>query len=315
MMSYEVFKKVIAERIEDFMPPGYENYKVKMSKMKKVNRTLDCMNLMPPKDREIKEPTVIPNIYINEMYDEFKVCQDLNSVLTKIAAIIYNTDKFMRPDIPQLDFRGCTNAIVINLINTERNKELLEDIPHREVLDLSIIYRIMMHQERGEYATILVTNSLLKDIGMSEEELYLIAKENTAYIFPTTVKSMDEIFMEIIKFKTGGDEEHVKKISNLIEKTNMYVISNEIGINGAANMIFEEELFALAEKMGSNFFILPSSIHEVIAISDEIADYEHLTRMVSDVNNEVVRAEEILSDDVYYYDREIRSISFALGVN
>jgi hypothetical protein len=42
------------------------------------------------------------------------------------------------------------------------------------------------------------------------------------------------------------------------------VISNEKGINGAASMLYENELHELAESLESDLYILPSSVHEVI---------------------------------------------------
>lgn len=93
----------------------------------------------------------------------------------------------------------------------------------------------------------------------------------------------------------------------------MWIISNSSGINGAVSMLYEENLHQLAEKLGENLFILPSSIHEVIAVPAEIAEgnLPHLMEMVHDINMGEVKLEERLSNSVYHYDRTARKVTLA----
>lgn len=61
--------------------------------------------------------------------------------------------------------------------------------------------------------------------------------------------------------------------------------------------------------LGENFYILPSSIHEVILLRESFAeDAEYLRWMIQEVNATEVAPEEILSDRAYYYDRETDTI-------
>ena len=93
----------------------------------------------------------------------------------------------------------------------------------------------------------------------------------------------------------------------------MWIISNSSGINGAVSMLYEENLHQLAEKLGENLFILPSSIHEVIAIPEEMAEknLSNLIEMVQEVNMGSVELAERLSNSVYHYDREARKVTLA----
>ena len=99
--------------------------------------------------------------------------------------------------------------------------------------------------------------------------------------------------------------------SGIPPEADMYVISNETRINGAVSMLYETELHELAEKLGSDLYILPSSIHEVIAVSATGGDPEELAQMVEDVNMGQVEIGERLSNQVYHYDKNLRQLTLA----
>ena len=91
----------------------------------------------------------------------------------------------------------------------------------------------------------------------------------------------------------------------------MYVITNEKGINGAASMMYEDKLHELAGKLNSDLYIMPSYVHEVIAVSSDIGDPYELAAMVSEVNMSNVELNERLSNQVYHYDKDLRKVTLA----
>ena len=91
----------------------------------------------------------------------------------------------------------------------------------------------------------------------------------------------------------------------------MWIIGNERGINGAASMLYEDKLQKLANDMESDLYILPSSIHEVIAVSANMGEPEELAKLVEEINMSQVALEERLSNQVYHYDKDLRKISLA----
>lgn len=91
----------------------------------------------------------------------------------------------------------------------------------------------------------------------------------------------------------------------------MYVISNDRGINGAISMLYEDQLHTLAEQLGTDLYILPSSIHETIAVSVELGEPEELAQMVAEINMDQVALHERLSNQVYHYDKDLRVLTMA----
>ena len=91
----------------------------------------------------------------------------------------------------------------------------------------------------------------------------------------------------------------------------MWVITNNVGNNGAVSMLYENELHELAENMESDLYILPSSVHEVIAVSTDMGNPEELAQMVAEINMQEVSLSERLSNQVYHYDKDLRKLSLA----
>ncbi len=188
---------------------------------------------------------------------------------------------------------------------------MLKDVPSREFQDLSIIYRWVVKIDEQGIHSAMVTNSLAENFGLSEEQMFKLAEENTRRIMPPTVRSMDEVMREIFTSE-GMPLEFVEMMESEMPKDRtMWVISNERGINGAVSMVYEDKLHELAESMETDLYILPSSTHEVIAVSTSMGDPNELAHMVVEVNMDQVALDERLSNQVYHYDKDLRKLSLA----
>lgn len=309
MMNYELFKEITAERFLDYMPDDYKNCRVEINPFPKVNKTLDGLQLIPDGNEKWN---ISPTIYVNDMYDKYRKTEDLEQVLE--SAALDMAKAFHQVSGKAVDFLNLDHAkdnIIMTLINTEQNKEMLMNIPHREFQDLSIIYRLIIEKGTDNISSTMVNHSIAKKLGMEEADLYNAAFSNTKRLLPPTVKSMNQVITEMF-IKDGMPAEVADMMIGETElKQTMYVISNDKGIGGAVSMLYETELHKLAESMESDLYIMPSSIHEVIAISTEIGTTDHLAEMVADINMNQVTLEERLSNQVYHYDKDLREITLA----
>jgi hypothetical protein len=129
---------------------------------------------------------------------------------------------------------------------------------------------------------------------------------NTARILPAGITEMSQLletYEDYGKVDMGITKEE-------IESCQLYVLTNDCRINGAACMLYENMLKDFADRIGSNLYILPSSIHEVIILPKfAMFNKQELINMVRDVNSEGVAVDEVLSYTVYEYDRETGELS------
>lgn len=307
MMDYEIFKEVVAEKFPSYLPGEYKGREIVVTSMNKVNRTMDGITLKMNGTTE----KVSPTIYIDDMYQQYLQNENLQQTLENAAHAMYQAIEQGISAVQKLDLDNPKEKIVFQLINTEQNRQMLEGMPHREWKDLSIIYRMVADVDEKGISSVMIHDGLADKFGLTEEQLFKLAVENTKRIFPPTVRSMNDIMREIFA-KDGMPQEVIEMMIAEVPADNMmYVISNDRGINGAISMLYEDQLHALAERLGSDLYILPSSIHETIAVSVEMGDPETLAQMVSEINMEQVALDERLSNQVYHYDKDLRVLTIA----
>ena len=306
-MEYQEFKKVVEEQLKEYVPEPYRSMEWDSHKVEKVNQTLDAINFRSTESGM----NVAPTVYINTMYEQYKSGEQIEDILKDVASVIVRAMKEKDKIIPDLDFENAKDNIVFQLINTEQNKDMLANVPHREFQDLSIIYRWVVNRNDEGLASILIKDNVAKQLGLSESQLFDAAKENTKKLLPIAVRPMGEVLMDIM-MKDGMPCELAEIMLNTLPaKEQMYVISNEIGINGASAMLYEEGLEELSNIFESDVYIMPSSVHECIAISSEMGDPNELAEMVESINMDQVELKDRLSNQVYFYDKETKQVSLA----
>lgn len=81
------------------------------------------------------------------------------------------------------------------------------------------------------------------------------------------------------------------------------VLTNDQGVHGAGSLFYPGQMEEIGAQMGSDFFVLPSSVHEVLIFPDDgQTDYRDLQMMVQQINEAEVAPADRLSDHVYHYD-------------
>lgn len=259
MMEYEIFKGVVGEKFKEFLPEKYQDAQVEIRPVDKVNRTLDGLSI------RVNEPgmNISPTIYVNHMYEDYVTTENLNATLERAAeGFIKAMEQKESINVSELTNAECAkDKIVFQLINTEQNKEMLANMPHREFKDLSVIYRMVVKIDGEGIASTPVHNGLADTLGFTEEQLFKLAAENTKRLLPPVVKSMNDVMREIFMKDGMPPEIADMMLGEMPPEQQMYVISNNKGINGAVSMLYEDGLHDLAEKLGSDLYIMPSSIH------------------------------------------------------
>ena len=312
-LNYEEFKERIKDDIKDYMDEKYKDCEVVIRKVNKTNREVDGLNMLDIPG--LKNAT--PTLYVNDLYEKYKKTGDYEEVARMAAETMEYGIKSFNSQIKEecLDTSKLKDKVFFSLINAEQNRELLNTVPHREFEDLAIVYRWNIGAGSDGVYTNLVDNDLAKKEGLTENDLYNAANKNTKELFPVLVKNMNEFISEIMfgdSELSGEMEEEFKEVMmETQDERSMYVITNESKLFGATSMLYEETLYELAEKIGSDLYILPSSIHEVIAVSADFGSPDEWAEMVYEINMDQVDINDRLSNQVYCYDKDLRTLRLA----
>ena len=237
-------------------------------------------------------------VYPTELYKAYEAEESMDVVMEIIENAIEN--KNIVASISKFaDWEEVKYRIKPFVINYEKNKELVEakELVFMRKLDLVYGYYIEIKNDVIGQAGAYVTVEMLKYWGVSEPDLYDAAKNNAQYQIVTMEMAIKNLLEDTIA------------CDNIDTDSRLYVLSNCDTYRGAAGMFDTDTLTAAAEKLDCNFFILPSSCHEVILVRDDgDEDAYELRNMVEEINRSELKPEDFLSDSVYYYDRDENAI-------
>lgn len=258
-----------------------------------------------PHNRDIS-----PTVYMDPYYAALRSCTQLESIIARITsdcrkAIDTAADGISADDI--MDFAAAKDRICYKLINTELNSGLLADVPTRNLQDLSIVYYVHLSGTDAGTATTLITSRLAELWGTDEKTLYGLACRNTKHLHRGVVLSMSDVLGGITASDTSQDYKADAYDGFDISRSEpdilpMYVATNKDRTFGAAAVLYDGLLDAVAEKLGCDgVFALPSSVHEMLVIPDTFGDAGNIKDMVREINVAEVRADEVLSGNIYHY--------------
>ena len=244
--------------------------------------------------------TICPTIYIDGMIEA--IADDDKTVEEAVEEIIRIDDKHKDSSFgsffDNLDKDKILENTTPQLVNREKNKKMLESVPYKEVCNLAVVYRCVIETGEEGIGSFVIGNDFMQKYGITVEELDEAANKNEEYIIKTVTEAMEEIL--------GTPTEEMPEKDN-----DLWVLTNKRCVNGATVMAREDVLKGLAEKLNDDLYILPSSIHEVLAIKASFGKLEELRDMVREVNDTQVSEEERLSYEVYRYSREYRALMIA----
>ena len=233
-------------------------------------------------------------------FANYEHTDDYAGVLASATMVIADgLDRAPAIDVSALmDYENMKEKLSVEVISADANADLLANVPHDRMEDLAVVYRFVMESSEDGRASILVTNNLMDRMGVSHEQLRADALENSPEIRPVVIMGMNEVIKEMI----DPEVYEMFGIPDDAEET-MYVATVPDKNSGAGVIAYQDFMDQAAERVGGDFFVLPSSINEILLVPDNgDMTADALRDMVKDVNAKEVSPEERLSDNVYHYD-------------
>lgn len=282
-MKYEEFKIVLKKEIDRI----YANSSIKV-----YLDTVDKNNgmVMDAIQFQDTDTSVTPVVYMNELYERYQEYQDMGEIICLVCRTLEAREE-IDPKSLIGTWENTRESIEIKMINFEWNREMLQEVPHRRFLDLAAVFQIVLHKSECGTASITVNESILNKWGITEDILWQTAMINL-HRAHYTITDMREIMTDTFNMN----------IEETVENGRMYILSNTEYIHGASGLLRQDLLKGFAEKIQTNFYILPSSLHELI-LMPETPDIciDELGEMVTWVNETAVKDEDRLSNSAYRY--------------
>lgn len=294
-MDYETFKQEMTEDLKQRLyERGIEDVEMSFHNVEKANQNYESLTVRQ------EGSNVGVNFNIENAFAEYEHTGDYVGVLAESThAIMQGIENIPSVDTSELtNYEAMKEKLSIEVISAETNAELFTKIPHESMEDMAVVYRFVLESNDAGRASILVTNDMIDHMGVTHEQLKADALENAPEIRPAVIQGMSEVMREMMgpeAFEMFGLPEEQEEM--------MYVATVPDKNSGAGVLAYQDFMDQAAEKLGGDFYILPSSIHEILLVpdnGDKAAD--DLRDMVREVNATQVSPEEKLTDNVYHYD-------------
>ncbi len=289
-MEFNAFAKLVKERIPEYLLQ-YDIEDVRLESVMKNNGVV-CTGLVI----RVRGENISPNIYLEYFYMMHKRGQDIDEILKAIqleyekarGQIYVKRYQVMDKDVVR-------ENLFLKLINHEKNKEMLEGCPYIPFHDLAITFRYLVKHDEEGIASAILRDKEMELWNLTTDGAFRLAQENTMRLFPMKLAKMNDMLPP--------------GLTEISQCPDMYVLTNRQQINGATCILYRNVLEQFGEQVECGFYILPSSIHEVLFLPDCCdIDADYLKKSVREINACAVADMDYLSDNVYYYDRKDKAV-------
>ena len=296
--DYYGFLDEMVDKLQVVQNPFSSQFRVNVKDVEKANG-------MSYRGIEVSDQQVGMGVTIN-MDKHYKMYLGGKSV-DEIADMVQQqvADAFeRRPDVDMSrlkDYESLCSNVMMEAVSREKNAEYLQNIPHFDMADLSIIYRLNVGRDRNhDIGVVTVDNQLLSSMGISQDQFQKDVFEQALAGEPPILKSL----AEVMDMNFMGDDSQ--------PEGGLFLATNRDALYGASVIAIPGFLDQAAEKLGGSFYILPSSVHEVLLLrNDEEVNVQEMESMVQEINAAIVSPEEQLSDRVYHYDAQEKVFELA----
>ena len=315
-MTYQEFVQKVRDRLNERQEQNENLYSVKADTVKKIQGSyyglVVSMTSNPVADFGVNLEKSFTDFIINKVSIEDVV----NEVDQQLHYEIEHVSKYHLSNLK--DYEYVKKHLGLQVINMEKNQEVLKNIPYTQIADLALVYRIFVDQN----ACALINNNMLKRYGISKEQLHSDAISHDQREKPCFIKKMEEVLKELLK-KILQDKEMPKEkreeMKNKLAKVEndpplqMYIAGID-GVYGASVIARPDFLEKATQLMGGDFYVIPSSIHEVIILKDKHqGSIREIEETIWEENMLNVSEEDFLSNNLYHYDSSDHIFETAAG--
>lgn len=273
-MKYEEFVERMKNELEKKLKAIDEKNEVEVQTIEKMNMKYEAFTF------KVEGVSCTPIIDAKMFYEDAGQCDDFENEADMLIDTVMNGAKRIA-GIEEFAKCGYNKEnVYMKVHNAKGNEKMMENSPHVKIEDLVLTFHYLVGEDGdGGIMSAPIVNGLVESFGVDADTIIKDGMENSSKLFPKAI------------YPLGEDGE-------------MIVVSNEFGSFGAASMFYEGVMNGVSEMIGGDFYAIPSSVHEFIAIPTWVMDIEKIDEMIKEGNEIILDECDVLSDHAYLYSRE-----------
>lgn len=304
--EYEVFAEELRRAL--ISATGYEENRIYFKKKEDYPQT--------DSDRifvvyEISEETSeICGLYVSELYKEYLNGVSMESILNRTLMDInrLNCSGILEKARDLDDYEKVKSDLFIRLLNFEKNRDDLKDAVYRMVGDIALVLYMRMGKIEGILSSIKIREEMIDRWNMDSDEVFESALLNTYFMSQPRIFRWERLVFE--PDYSGDNFMNLLSDYPLRKGSAGNCLSTTERTNGAIAAFLPGVAERLGALIGGGFYMVFTSIHEVMIHDDRDVDVESLRRVLKDTVQEATPEEDFLSFYIYHYDRDTGRISW-----
>ena len=291
-LRYEGFRTVLLSQMRKRLSGKFGIKRISRRETVKNNDTVMEMLLV-----ELEDGRAAPILYLQDLYKTYREGATMDEIIQGLCELFTAYSEIRIPMENKLnelleDFEKVKPLIEFRLINGARNKRRMEGKPFSRMGEFLLSYQIQLSDGHGGIYSTQVTEQMLQEWGIDEAELHEIAVSN--------MDLPENYLLQPIEEATGISIDSSVKPE---DRPEMFILTSKMKINGASVIFSEEVRQKVGDRVGGDYYLLPSSIHEWVVIPKRWArSSQEMEDMVQAANADAVEEEDFLSDHAYEYD-------------
>ena len=300
MEKQKFYDEVVAE-MEAMIPEPFKEH-VEID-VREVNKTNDDKKMAI--SVRLSPTGASPVLYLDEFYDMYQNGESIETIAGHILCMTAEAGVKM-PDFEEIsmDYDAIEDKLTMQMVEGERNKERLQNLVYRPIENgMVLIPYIELGRDDDGFFRAAVTKEMAEDMDCDVDKLLDKA-------FERLMENRVPVFVEMGSGPIGlaesvQDANPMREDFKIEGDSNMYILTNHMKDGGASVLYYPGMKERIGQLLGQNYYVLPSSQHEMIIVPESAGtSYAYLQQCVREANRTVVEPQDVLSDKVFFFDRE-----------
>lgn len=244
------------------------------------------------------------SVHVEELYVAYQNGIRLNTIVDYICSDVLHAKSIYVYDKTKelMDYDTAKSRLFVRLINYDRNADILRDVVHKTLGDIVFtVYAIVDENEFGIVST-KVLKSMVKKWDKNEDDIFNEAIKNTYYLTPPRIYKWEGVLCD--ESYAGESFMNDEDICDLDKSFSGNILSTTRKTNGAVAVFLPGVAERIAELLDSDFYMVFTSIHEVMIHSTGSGvDPKDLKLVLQDTLRKVTPSSDYLTEKIYKYNR------------
>ncbi|MDY4691984.1 MAG: DUF5688 family protein [Blautia sp.] len=297
--DYETFVEELKTGLKEIMGISEDN----ISFEKKGSEASLENDRLLVKYAEHKDAWEVCGIYPREIYKSYLLGADMGNILQEIAddiSRIRKSDVYERTkDIT--DYEKSRKNLFIRLLNADKYADDLQNAVYKTIGDIALVLYMKVGECNNCITSTKIHNCIVRQWNKDPDEVFKEALLNTYFISPPRIYRWEKLI-----FDPNYEGENFMDLTHDIhlEKDTMgNCLSTSRKTNGAVAVFLPGVAQRLAYLLESDFYMVFTSIHEVMIHNDAVVEPEDLKNILMDTMKESTPEEDYLTSNIYHFSR------------